>query len=275
MVTFIDEWRRKFPSCMVVKRLNILAWMFSTPCKTVFNHTCINVFLYLHSPKSFCTKWVHIVASELKDPIWHSSVWQIGSFSYEATIFCQSYLRKVFWMQILCDVTLRHQAECGYLIFLTNKTTHICNFTLVQNRSNTIRLMKWEVIWYKVLSTYLVILGPSTEPCGTPRQRYKCWPVTVTAPGRSHTLTEFPCVNLGFTADSGTMKSFMCNHLNTRSWTRAAPMLGQRRGSLIANFCYYLINDVILTRKSTTKSLHLAFNPKYWIRGFYRLNSIL
>ena len=22
MVTFIDEWRRKFPSCMVVKRLN-------------------------------------------------------------------------------------------------------------------------------------------------------------------------------------------------------------------------------------------------------------
>ena len=29
----------------------------------------------------------HIVASELKDPIWHSSEWQIGSFSSEATIF--------------------------------------------------------------------------------------------------------------------------------------------------------------------------------------------
>ena len=28
----------------------------------------------------------HIVASELKDPIWHSSEWQIGSFSSEATI---------------------------------------------------------------------------------------------------------------------------------------------------------------------------------------------
>ena len=26
--------------------------------------------------------------SELKDPIWHSSEWQIGSFSSEATIWC-------------------------------------------------------------------------------------------------------------------------------------------------------------------------------------------
>ena len=29
---------------------------------------------------------LHIVASELKDPIWHSLEWQIGSFSSEATI---------------------------------------------------------------------------------------------------------------------------------------------------------------------------------------------
>ena len=28
----------------------------------------------------------YIVASELKDPIWHPSEWQIGSFSSEATI---------------------------------------------------------------------------------------------------------------------------------------------------------------------------------------------
>ena len=28
---------------------------------------------------------IHIVASELKDPIWHSLEWQIGSFSSEAT----------------------------------------------------------------------------------------------------------------------------------------------------------------------------------------------
>ena len=28
----------------------------------------------------------YIVASELKDPIWHSLEWQIGSFSSEATI---------------------------------------------------------------------------------------------------------------------------------------------------------------------------------------------
>ena len=30
---------------------------------------------------------LYIVASELKDPIWHSSEWQIGSFSSEATIW--------------------------------------------------------------------------------------------------------------------------------------------------------------------------------------------
>ena len=29
---------------------------------------------------------IYLVASELKDPIWHSSEWQIGSFSSEATI---------------------------------------------------------------------------------------------------------------------------------------------------------------------------------------------
>ena len=32
----------------------------------------------------------YIVASELKDPIWHSSEWQIGSFSSEATIYATS-----------------------------------------------------------------------------------------------------------------------------------------------------------------------------------------
>ena len=30
--------------------------------------------------------WVYFFASELKDPIWHSLEWQIGSFSSEATI---------------------------------------------------------------------------------------------------------------------------------------------------------------------------------------------
>ena len=30
---------------------------------------------------------IDIVASELKDPIWHSLEWQIGSFSSEATIY--------------------------------------------------------------------------------------------------------------------------------------------------------------------------------------------
>ena len=36
----------------------------------------------------------HIVASELKDSIWHSLEWQIGSFSSEATI-CISFIRVV------------------------------------------------------------------------------------------------------------------------------------------------------------------------------------
>ena len=34
----------------------------------------------------------HIVASELKDPIWHSLEWQIGSFSSEATIYYKQLL---------------------------------------------------------------------------------------------------------------------------------------------------------------------------------------
>ena len=34
---------------------------------------------------------VHFVASELKDPIWHSLEWQIGSFSSEATLCSYRY----------------------------------------------------------------------------------------------------------------------------------------------------------------------------------------
>ena len=30
---------------------------------------------------------LYIAASELKDPIWHSLEWQIGSFSSQATIY--------------------------------------------------------------------------------------------------------------------------------------------------------------------------------------------
>ena len=33
----------------------------------------------------------HIVASELKDPIWHSLEWQIGSFSSEPTIYLTGF----------------------------------------------------------------------------------------------------------------------------------------------------------------------------------------
>ena len=51
------------------------------------------------SPTQLYSWWwaqrVHFVASELKDPIWHSLEWQIGSFSSEATI-CASQDRLVY-----------------------------------------------------------------------------------------------------------------------------------------------------------------------------------
>ena len=42
----------------------------------------------------------HIVASELKDPIWHSLEWQIGSFSFEATI-CFVYISNFSSVQVV------------------------------------------------------------------------------------------------------------------------------------------------------------------------------
>ena len=39
MVTFIDEWRRKFPSCMVVKRLKKRGTI-ETDCRPVFCWSC-------------------------------------------------------------------------------------------------------------------------------------------------------------------------------------------------------------------------------------------
>ena len=45
----------------------------------------INNFYGSHWKQPKCC--LYIVASELKDPIWHSSEWQIGSFSSEATIW--------------------------------------------------------------------------------------------------------------------------------------------------------------------------------------------
>ena len=48
-------------------------------------------FLDLNSPNSITKRSIHIVASELRDPIWHSSEWQIGSFSSEVTIYSSIY----------------------------------------------------------------------------------------------------------------------------------------------------------------------------------------
>ena len=55
-------------------------------CRTVTGGRCAGDSV----PHSACQSHdsIHsLVASELKDPIWHSLEWQIGSFSSEATIY--------------------------------------------------------------------------------------------------------------------------------------------------------------------------------------------
>ena len=44
---------------------------------------CVCIYICTYIYRYVC---IYIVASELKDPIWHSLEWQIGSFSSEATI---------------------------------------------------------------------------------------------------------------------------------------------------------------------------------------------
>ena len=45
----------------------------------------------------------HSVASELKDPIWHSLEWQIGFFSSEATICYVHFIRKSLILHFAWD----------------------------------------------------------------------------------------------------------------------------------------------------------------------------
>ena len=51
MVTFIDEWRRKFPSCMVVKRLTLTTLKYFCSNHggqrgfSIWNHQCLNLAL--------------------------------------------------------------------------------------------------------------------------------------------------------------------------------------------------------------------------------------
>ena len=53
------------------------------------NNTCTYHIMYIWFTELAVLILLYIVASELKDPIWHSSEWQIGSFSSEATICCK------------------------------------------------------------------------------------------------------------------------------------------------------------------------------------------
>ena len=57
------------------KSLNV--WKYETKIKSYFDKDIQTDLRYT----------IYIVASELKDPIWHSLEWQIGSFSSEATIY--------------------------------------------------------------------------------------------------------------------------------------------------------------------------------------------
>ena len=54
--------------------------------------------------KKWCTLCKHIVASELKDPIWHSLEWQIGSFSSEATILLKRLVYIFSWVPLLFSI---------------------------------------------------------------------------------------------------------------------------------------------------------------------------
>ena len=62
---------------------------------SIWNHDkCLSQLFPLH-----LNTYTYIVASELKDPIWHSLEWQIGSFSSEATI-CLRSLYKYFTLLV-------------------------------------------------------------------------------------------------------------------------------------------------------------------------------
>ena len=60
---------------------HLVPWQ-GNPLKCVIIHV---TYGNIYAVQVHCS--YYIVASELKDPIWHSSEWQIGSFSSEATIY--------------------------------------------------------------------------------------------------------------------------------------------------------------------------------------------
>ena len=74
----------------------------------------------------------YLVASELKDPIWHSLEWQIGSFSSEATIFS------------LTNITLRRIILCYRIL---GDQSHFVNGepvkTVVFFTKHTYRDIQW------------------------------------------------------------------------------------------------------------------------------------
>ena len=48
---------------------------------------------------------MYIVTSELNDPIWHSLEWQIGSFSFEATIYA---MYSILYIVFFCVLALQN-----------------------------------------------------------------------------------------------------------------------------------------------------------------------
>ena len=129
---------------------SIFFWCFLTfqhPCHIC--DACWNDQDAYYSPNQYIWSynWIYFhidgyfVASELKDPIWHSLEWQIGSFSSEATIY---WRRKVY--VYVCVIKM-------------NNVKYIC-----------VCIYNWKTLWspwfmQKYLSVVRVRNGDSYRPC--------------------------------------------------------------------------------------------------------------
>ena len=96
---------------------------------TVIRPTCSRSHR-LHHSIQVLTEY-QVVASELKDPIWHSLEWQIGSFGSEATSSAHNFTR---W----CNAFALHIANIWILLtkyIVIQQTQNIC-ITFAQRRPN-------------------------------------------------------------------------------------------------------------------------------------------
>ena len=93
---FHENFHSKTPSCRTIKFVVIKKLMSPQVTRSRWE-TIMTQRMHTHTrqhaifPKQRQTLYFpskQFVASELKDPIWHSLEWQIGSFRFEATSYC-------------------------------------------------------------------------------------------------------------------------------------------------------------------------------------------